>query len=41
MEITFSEILREFLVDKNLSQVSFAKAIDVKQSQVREAKGEG
>lgn len=32
----FSEILREFLADNNLTQVAFAKLIGVKQSQVSE-----
>ncbi len=36
MEENFKEILEEFLVLKNLTQTSFAKAIDVKQSQVSE-----
>ena len=36
MEIEFKEILKEFLEDKNLTQVAFAKAIGVKQSQVSE-----
>jgi transcriptional regulator with XRE-family HTH domain len=36
MENNFSEILKDFLAEKNLSQVAFAKAIDVKQSQVSE-----
>lgn len=34
--MTFSEILKEFLAENNLTQVSFAKIIGVKQSQVSE-----
>ncbi len=33
---TFSEILKDFLSEKNLTQVAFAKIIKVKQSQVSE-----
>ena len=41
MEIDFCEILKDFLIEKNLTQVAFAKAIGVKQSQVGELlKGE-
>ena len=36
MEINFSEILKDFLIENNLTQVAFAKIIDVKQSQVSE-----
>ena len=36
MENNFSEILKDFLAEKNLTQVSFAKMIGVKQSQVSE-----
>ena len=36
MENNFSEILKDFLVEKNLTQVAFAKTIGVKQSQVSE-----
>lgn len=36
MEGNFSEILKDFLEENNLSQVAFAKAIEVKQSQVSE-----
>jgi len=36
MENNFSEILKEFLVENNLTQVAFAKKIGVKQSQVSE-----
>ena len=36
MEIDFCEILKDFLIEKNLTQVAFAKAIGVKQSQVGE-----
>lgn len=35
-ENKFSEILKEFLELKNITQTAFAKAIDVKQSQVSE-----
>ncbi len=36
MEIEFKDILKEFLEEKNLTQVAFARLIDVKQSQVSE-----
>ena len=36
MENNFSEILKEFLTENNLTQVEFAKKIGVKQSQVSE-----
>ena len=36
MDRDFREILKDFLLEKNLTQVSFAKAIGVKQSQVSE-----
>lgn len=36
MEERFEEILQEFLTLKNLTQTAFAKAINVKQSQVSE-----
>ena len=36
MENNFSEILKEFLEENNLTQVAFAKKIGVKQSQVSE-----
>ncbi len=36
MEMSFEEILQEFLTLKNLTQTAFAKAINVKQSQVSE-----
>ena len=36
MENNFSEILRDFLTENNLTQVAFAKKIGVKQSQVSE-----
>lgn len=36
MERLFSEILKEFLVENNLTQVAFAKIVGVKQSQVSE-----
>lgn len=35
-EVTFSEILEDFLIEKNLSQSAFAQTIGVKQSQVSE-----
>ena len=36
METEFKEILKEFLLEKNLTQVAFAKKVGVKQSQVSE-----
>ena len=36
MELEFKEILKDFLLEKNLTQVAFAKTIGVKQSQVSE-----
>ncbi len=36
MESDFTEILREFLMYKNLTQSAFAREIGVKQSQVSE-----
>lgn len=36
MESEFSSILQDFLNEKNLTQVAFAKIIGVKQSQVSE-----
>ncbi|MBE5730589.1 MAG: helix-turn-helix transcriptional regulator [Clostridiales bacterium] len=36
MESSFSEILKDFLEENNLTQVAFAKRIGVKQSQVSE-----
>ena len=36
MENDFSEILKDFLLENNLTQVAFAKMIGVKQSQVSE-----
>lgn len=36
MEGNFSEILKDFLEENNLTQVAFAKTIGVKQSQVSE-----
>ncbi|MBE7061391.1 MAG: helix-turn-helix transcriptional regulator [Clostridiales bacterium] len=36
MEVDFKNILKDFLEDNNLTQVSFAKTIGVKQSQVSE-----
>lgn len=36
MNIEFSSILKDFLDENNLTQVAFAKAINVKQCQVSE-----
>ena len=36
MDYTFSDILKEFLINNNLTQTAFAKAVGVKQSQVSE-----
>ena len=36
METNFSEILKDFLKENNLTQVAFAKIVGVKQSQVSE-----
>ncbi len=36
MELSFEEILREFLQLNNLTQTEFARRIEVKQSQVSE-----
>lgn len=36
MEVSFEEILKEFLVRHDLTQTAFAFAINVKQSQVSE-----
>lgn len=36
MENNFSKILKDFLIENNLTQVAFAKIIGVKQSQVSE-----
>ena len=36
MENNFSEILKDFLVENNLTQVAFAEIVGVKQSQVSE-----
>ena len=36
MENNFSEILKDFLVENNLTQAAFAELIGVKQSQVSE-----
>ncbi len=33
---SFSDILKDFLIEKNLTQVAFAKIIRIKQSQVSE-----
>lgn len=36
MDLSFEEILEEFLINNNLTQTAFAKAVGVKQSQVSE-----
>ena len=36
METKFEDILRDFLIENSLTQVAFASAIGVKQSQVSE-----
>lgn len=36
MDMEFKEILKEFLIENNLTQTEFAKKICVKQSQVSE-----
>ena len=36
MEIEFRQILKEFLIENNLTQVEFAKRIGAKQGQVSE-----
>ena len=36
MELEFKDILKDFLLERNLTQVLFAKKIGVKQSQVSE-----
>ena len=36
MDYDFKEILKDFLEEKHLTQVAFAKAVGVKQSQVSE-----
>ncbi len=36
MEVEFKDILKDFLEEKNLTQIAFAKTIGVKQSQVSE-----
>ena len=36
MEISFAEILEEYLINNNLSQTEFARRVGVKQSQVSE-----
>lgn len=36
MEKIFSEILKDFLQENNLTQVAFAKRVGIKQSQVSE-----
>ena len=36
MERNFEEILSDFLIERNLTQVAFAKIVGVKQSQVSE-----
>jgi len=36
MELSFEEILKEFLIRHDLTQTAFAKAVNVKQNQVSE-----
>lgn len=36
MDIPFEEILREFLINNDLTQTAFAAAVGIKQSQVSE-----
>lgn len=36
MDNTFSDILKEFLINNNLTQTAFAKTVGIKQSQVSE-----
>lgn len=36
MEVNFSEILKDFMAENDLTQTAFASAIGVKQSQVSE-----
>ena len=36
MENNFKDILKEFLIDKGLTQTEFAKIVGIKQSQVSE-----
>lgn len=36
MDNTFSDILKEFLINNNLTQTAFAKIVGIKQSQVSE-----
>ena len=36
MENNFKEILKDFLIDKDLTQTEFAKIVGIKQSQVSE-----
>ncbi len=36
MDLSFEEILEEFLINNNLTQTAFANAVGVKQSQVSE-----
>ena len=35
-DLEFKEILEDFLIERNLTQTAFARAIDIKQSQVSE-----
>lgn len=35
-DLEFKEILEDFLIERSLTQTAFARAIDVKQSQVSE-----
>ncbi len=36
MEYSFKDILKDFLIEQNLTQTAFAKKVGVKQSQVSE-----
>ncbi|MDE5563138.1 MAG: helix-turn-helix domain-containing protein [Clostridiales bacterium] len=36
MDLSFDEILKEFLINNNLTQTAFANAVGIKQSQVSE-----
>ncbi|MBP5405026.1 MAG: helix-turn-helix transcriptional regulator [Clostridia bacterium] len=35
-DLEFKDILEDFLIERNLTQTAFARAIDIKQSQVSE-----
>ena len=41
MDNTFSDILKEFLINNNLTQTAFAKTVGIKQSQVSEGVATG